>query len=397
MIARSSIQNPSSAAPTAGELRLARAAASVTRSLELDDVQRAILRQAMALTGAGKAALASVERRTGEVRLAACSGFSEAFTAPPLSRAVLQRVGDAGADQRALMRREGVMALMHAPLELGPQRLGVVSVGSEDPGRFGEEQLGLLSQIASWGAQAWDNACEFERERRLARALTLGFVPESLPHLPGYETGLLYAPASNEGVGGDVYGAWTLPGGQTALLLGDVAGEGVEKAALSAMVRFFVEAHSWQALSPAATLERTNAMLLARLPSDTFVTAFFGVLEERCLRYTLAGHPPPLIVPSSRGELRSHGLPLGVDSQPGYGESEVALAPGDLLFAYTDGLVEARRAGEMFGVERLRRLVAGWAGILAPQALTAAVHEEVSEWAGGLSDDAVALALRRRS
>ena len=116
-------------------------------------------------------------------------------------------------------------------------------------------------KLARSSAAAIANAIDFERERRIARALTLGFVPESLPELPGYETGLLYAPAAGEPTGGDVYGAGRCRRDEVALLVGDVAGKGVETAALSAMVRFFVEARSWDESSPAQVLTQANAML----------------------------------------------------------------------------------------------------------------------------------------
>jgi phosphoserine phosphatase RsbU/P len=89
-------------------------------------------------------------------------------------------------------------------------------------------------------------------------------VPGPLPELPAYETGLLYSPAANEPTGGDFYGAWPVGDGrQMAVLVGDVAGKGVETAALSSMVRFFVEARSWDSLSPAAVLERDDVVALA--------------------------------------------------------------------------------------------------------------------------------------
>jgi serine phosphatase RsbU (regulator of sigma subunit) len=114
------------------------------------------------------------------------------------------------------------------------------------------------------------------------------------------------------------------------------------------------------------------------------------------LRYTNAGHLPPLHV---RGDavssLEGHGLPLGVLESQTYTSSDLELAPGDLVFAHTDGLIEARRAGEMYGAERLARFVAGAAGSHGPKELVRAVHEEVTGWADGISDDAVALALRR--
>ena len=93
-----------------------------------------------------------------------------------------------------------------------------------------------------------------------------------------------------------------------------------------------------------------------------------------------------------------HGLPLGVDHVHRYAESELALEPGDLVFAYTDGLIEARRAGEVYGHERL---CASWSAARppthAPAELVRPVHDEIADWAGGLTDDAVALALRRQT
>jgi serine phosphatase RsbU (regulator of sigma subunit) len=311
------------------------------------------------------------------------------------------RFGEVARSRKPMLRSAEEAAplgsLMHAPIELGPRLYGVLAVGHEDPDRFGPEDLELLVKLARSSAGAIANAIDYERERRIARALTLGFVPESLPEVPGYETGLLYAPAANEPTGGDVYGAWPVSGGEAvAVLVGDVAGKGVETAALSAMVRFFIEARSWDTLSPAKVLEQANAMLPDRLPQDTFVTAFLGILSRRSLRYCNAGHLPPLHI---RGgtvcPLDSHGLPLGVQERHGYSESELHLERADLVFAHTDGLVEARRAGEMYGTERLAQLVAGLARSHAPQELVRAVHEDVTGWADGISDDAVALALRR--
>jgi serine phosphatase RsbU (regulator of sigma subunit) len=288
-------------------------------------------------------------------------------------------------------------SVMHVPIELGPRLYGVLTVGSDDPDAFSSNELEMLVKLARTSAGAIANAIDYERERRIARALTLGFVPESLPEVPGYETGLLYAPAANEPTGGDVYGAWPVGRGDVvAVLVGDVAGKGVETAALSAMVRFFVEARSWDTLSPAKVLEQANAMLIGRLPRDTFVTAFLGLLSRESLRYCNAGHLPPLHVRARTVcPLESHGLPLGVFERHGYSESELHLERGDLVFAYTDGLIEARREGEMYGTERLSQLVSGLAGSHAAQQLVRAVHEDVTGWADGISDDAVGLALRR--
>ncbi len=382
------------------ELRLKRAAEAVSESLDPADVYVRVARHAAAITGATSALLTRLTARSGEVRTAATVDCSEELAAQLAS---LDSAGFAHvARTRTALLRNGAEAaplgsVMHAPIELGPRLYGVLTVGHEDVDRFGEDDLELLVKLARLSAAAIANAIDYQRERRIARALTLGFVPESLPAMPGYETGLLYAPAANEPTGGDVYGAWPVGRGDAvAVLVGDVAGKGVETAALSAMVRFFIEARSWDTLCPSQVLEQANSMLLGRLPRDTFVTAFLGVLSRDTLSYCNAGHLPPFHVHGdSVSTLDGHGLPLGVVDSPGYAPGEVRLDAGDLVLAYTDGLVEARRAGEMYGAGRLAELVAAAAREHSPQELVRTVHEEVAAWADGISDDAVALALRR--
>ena len=211
-------------------------------------------------------------------------------------------------------------SVMHAPIELGPRLYGVLTVGHEEPDRFDEDDLELLVKLARSSAGAIANAIDFQRERRIARALTQGFVPQSLPELPGYETGLLYAPAAGEATGGDVYGAWPVAGGdKVAVLVGDVAGKGVETAALSAMVRFFIEARSWDTLSPAEVLEQANAMLLGRLPQDAFVTAFLGILSHDSLHY--CERRPP----AAAARARRDGLPARQPRPAARGAGQPAL------------------------------------------------------------------------
>jgi GAF domain-containing protein len=382
------------------ELRLKRAAEEISGTLDPAEVYVRVAEHAAAICDATCALLTRLNSRAGETRTAArlhCTDEVAAQLASLDSSAFGHVVRTRAPVLRSGAEAAPLGSVMHTPIELGPRLYGVLTVGHEEPGRFGEEDLELLVKLARSSAAAIANAIDFQRERRIARALTLGFVPESLPRLPGYETGLLYAPAANEATGGDVYGAWPVgQGDSVAVLVGDVAGKGVETAALSAMVRFFIEARSWDSLCPGKVLEQANSMLLGRLPRDAFVTAFLGILTSDSLRYTNAGHLPPLHV---RGDLlrplESHGLPLGVMEDQAYEWTELEMERGDLVFAHTDGLIEARRAGEMYGAQRLAGFVAAAAGSHSPKQLVRAVHEEVTGWADGISDDAVALALRR--
>jgi Stage II sporulation protein E (SpoIIE) len=289
------------------------------------------------------------------------------------------------------------LSSLRVPLELGPRRFGALSVSHPQPGRMGDEELALLVQLARVSAVAIANSIDFQHERRLTSALTLGFVPQSLPEVAGFEVGLAYEPAAGQPVGGDVYGAWTLSSGEVAMLVGDVAGKGVEKAALASMVRFFIEARAWDEADPAEVLEQANTMLTGRLGDESFVTAFLAYISPDGLRYAGAGHLAPLHLGRDVGSasLEAPGLPLGVEASCRAHTEHVALCPGDLVFAYTDGLLEARRDGEILGIERLRDIVVRLAGRVDTAGLPRAVHEEVSAWAGGLADDAVGLALRR--
>jgi sigma-B regulation protein RsbU (phosphoserine phosphatase) len=382
------------------ELRLKHAAEAISGSLDPAEVYVRVAKHAAAVTGASCALLTRLNARAGEVRTAATVDCPEEIAAQ-LSSLDSASYGEVARTRTPLVLKGTEAAplgsVMHAPIELGPRLYGVLTVGHEEPDRFGEGDLELLVKLARSSAAAIANAIDFQRERHIARALTAGFVPESLPELPGYETGLLYAPAAGEATGGDVYGAWPVAGGEKmAVLIGDVAGKGVETAALSAMVRFFIEARSWDTLCPAKVLEQANAMLLGRLPRDSFVTAFLGILSRDSLSYCNAGHLPPLHVRAGTGRpLEGHGLPLGVLESQRYTASELKLERDDLVFAHTDGLVEARRGGEMYGTERLAELVVGAARTHAPRELVRAVHEDVMGWADAISDDAVAMALRR--
>jgi GAF domain-containing protein len=369
------------------EVLLKRAGEAMSSSLELADVYRSGVEHAAAATAATQAVLTRLDARAGELREVAVlhPPAADALSGPGLTQVVQTR--------SPLLEPEA--GLMHAPIELGPRLYGVLSVAG--PPGFDEAGLELLTRIAGSSAAAIANAIDFQRERHIARSLTLGFVPASLPPLPDYETGLLYAPALGEATGGDLYGLWQLPCGQVAVLVGDVAGKGVETAAMSSMVRFFIEARSWDAESPARVLEQTNAMLTGRLPSDTFATAFLAVMGPRSLSWASAGHLPPFhLAGGELSELEATGVPLGVEEGTRYEERELELRDGDLVFGYTDGLVEARRGDEVFGAARLARLVARLASHHAPEQLAKGVHEEVVAWSGGVGDDVVALAVRRR-
>jgi GAF domain-containing protein len=387
---------------------LNRASREVGRLLEPEAVYRATVAQAMRLSGAPKSFLARYEPATEELRVVAASGFTGevARTRFRLGEGMIGRAAasgepylsserDAGRFLAEFVARENVESFVHVPITLGPRLFGVLNVSTDQPGWFDTARLDIVVAFARAAAGAIANALDFQRERRIAHALTRGFVPGPAPALPGLQIGLVYEPAGKDVGGGDVFGAWTLPSGASAVLVGDVSGKGLEVAALSAMVRFFVEARTWDSESPAEVLGQTAALLRLRLPSASFVSAFMAVIEDGRLRYANAGHGSTFHLPAAGGlrALSATGLPLGVHEGV-WTEEALPFGIGDVLFAATDGLAEARREGAFFGDARLPGLLEQHARRLGPEALVALVRREVEAWAPELNDDVVILAVR---
>lgn len=389
------------------------AAQKMTASLDLDAVYAAIVEQAALIANVPTALLLRLESVTQTLRCVASTGASERLVNHryALGEGMIGAVAAGGApyvsrgeDSRRFLpwaREEGVRSFAHVPLGLGPRPspFGVLTVGHPQEGALDEERLALLESLARPAAAAIANALEFQHERRIAGALTRGYIPGAPPELEGFSLGLVYEPAGHEVSGGDVFGVWRLPSGALAVLVGDVSGKGLEVAAVSAMVRFFIEARTWDSDCPAEVLTQANAILRRRLPGRVaLVTAFLGMIDGGLLRYANAGHVPPLLVrcdgDEAPAELRTTGLPLGITEDVTFTSHELAFGPEHLLFAATDGLLEARRGAELFGQERVTALVVENAAALSTQALVEHAYAEAEAFAEKLTDDVAIIALR---
>jgi serine phosphatase RsbU (regulator of sigma subunit) len=202
----------------------------------------------------------------------------------------------------------------------------------------------------------------FEQELQVARSIQLASLPKEIITLEGWQINPYYQPARE--VGGDFYEFFELEDGRVGLAVGDATGKGIPAAlavtATSSMLRAVARDSAY---SPGEVLERVNETLLARIPQNMFVTCFYAVLEPKSasLSYANAGHDLPYLWRGGDDEeLRARGMPLGLMSGISYEEKEIELDyGGEGVLFYTDGLVEAHDPkGEMFGLPRLRKLIA---------------------------------------
>ena len=203
-------------------------------------------------------------------------------------------------------------------------------------------------------------------QERIRRELELGrqIQSEMLPHGP-LNLGLtqvqgVSVPARE--VGGDFFNYFVLDDGQIALLMGDVSGKGVGAALLMANIQASLKIRLALGQDLAAVADALDRDIEAGSPGSVYATLFVGLLDPvtRRLRYVNAGHNPQYALRRDGGLERMHatGFPVGLIAGHGYSELIVQLAAGDLLFFYTDGVVEAENEqAEMFGVERLEPLL----------------------------------------
>jgi predicted ester cyclase len=203
-----------------------------------------------------------------------------------------------------------------------------------------------------------------EQELLVARRIQRASLPKEVPQLEGWQLTSYYQPARE--VGGDFYDFFDLEGSRLGVVVGDATGKGMPAAlvaeATSNMLRAVAQALGFS--SPGEVLSRVNETLLARIPSNMFVTCFYAILDAKSgnLTYANAGHHLPYLRRRNGEveELRARGMPLGLMSGMGYEEKEIMLDAGEAALFYSDGLVEAHdpQRHEMFGFPRLRALIA---------------------------------------
>ena len=275
--------------------------------------------------------------------------------------------------------------------------LGVFSFRPGSP--LSQETVEAATALAAQAALAIDNARLYQQQKQFADTMQRSLLPRSRPEVDGLEVGEVYEPSARVEVGGDLYDFLALDDGRLAVVLGDVTGHGVDATADMAMAKFVFRSLAREHPAPADFLAAANDVICSEIAAGKFISMSYVVVDGVSGRVAgaSAGHPAPRIVlpDGSTRPLEAHGLVLGIDGDQEYSESQEELPAGASLVLYTDGVVEARSEGELYGVERLDALLAERRELPA-RALAAAVAEDAREFAGGdLSDDLAVVVIRK--
>lgn len=247
-----------------------------------------------------------------------------------------------------------------------------------------------------------------ENELKIAHEVQQQLFPQANPDIRGAQ--VFGECRAARGVSGDFYDFLKLGRGRVGLVLGDVSGKGIYAALLMAGIQSAVRAQFYDghfpehsggapATSTATVLDRLNRQIYDNTPDAKYATFFYAIYEAetRRLSYTNAGHPAPFLFRGNRlKRLDTGGTVLGLFPAALYQQEELQLEPGDLLLAFTDGLVEPENSyGEEFGDQRLAEVVRE-ASDLPPERLAETVYREIGNWSGGAepSDDMTLLYLK---
>jgi hypothetical protein len=168
-----------------------------------------------------------------------------------------------------------------------------------------------------------------------------------------------YRPASGPGAGGDFYDLFELEDGRIAVILGDVSGHGRTALPHTTLVRFTLRAYLEAGMTPREALQ-VAAPVLERQLDGSFATVVLSIYDpaHRTLAYACAGHPPPVFSGEAPApNTACSAPPIGVGWPTGTRQTELLLAGAGRACFYTDGVIEAKVDGELFGAERLWRIV----------------------------------------
>ncbi|MGW4565256.1 SpoIIE family protein phosphatase [Streptomyces sp. NPDC004561] len=246
-----------------------------------------------------------------------------------------------------LLARAGVHSYLAVPLTAHGEVLGALDLKrTRNPAPFDEDDVVLAAELAGRAAVAIDNARWFQSVRNTALTLQRSLLPEHPTHHPGLEVASRYQPAqATSEVGGDWYDVLPLTDDKTALVVGDVMGNGIDAAATMGRLRTATCAYADLDLAPGEVLQH-----LDRVTCDLehyIVTCLYGAYDPATRRCCIAnaGHMPPALARPGEAPVLLDlppGAPLGVGGVR-FGATPVELCPGDLLVLYTDGLVETRQ------------------------------------------------------
>lgn len=395
----------------------------VDRSIELTDAERGFLILIDSDVNAGGAQVGDPKVRVARTREGKSAEDGVKFSTSVVKRVLETRqpvLATVQSDSDALELGKSVFdlklrAVMCVPLAsrkgAEDSNRGVLYVDSRAATReFTHRDLGLFAALSQHIAIALENArlhiasiekTRLEQSLELASAIQSGLMPRIPKDVVGLDIHGFYRPA--ERTSGDFFDFVRTKDKRLAVVVGDVSGHGVGPALVTSSAQGLLHGYLRSNDDPATALTMANQVLSERMDPGMFLTLLLLVFGDNGeLEICNAGHHAAIIV--RRGDVLTydkHGLALGFDADFVYQcDDRVQLESGDVLLAFTDGLIEAHSVSDreqLFGEERVRKLLLEHAAKdSSAEAITRALAEAAYQFAGGQHEDDITLVVVRK-
>lgn len=276
---------------------------------------------------------------------------------------------DVHQDSRYFHAREITRSEMVAPIISNKEVIGVFDLESDSLNAYDEDDLSVLTLLASQVAiiiekvQLHEQVVEKNRlqtQLEIARQVQLELLPETDPVLKNFDISAYVFPT--EEVSGDYYDWVQMFEDQIGIVVADAVGKGIPAAFLMSFLRASLRSNMQVGYAPHISMSRVGNLLWDSVEENQFITAIYGILDatNRTFVFSNAGHNPPLLI-KPNGEYRfvEYGdLPLGMFYDSRYHQHFIRFDEGQVMVLYTDGITEsANSIGEEYGNDRFAKRV----------------------------------------
>ena len=225
-----------------------------------------------------------------------------------------------------------------------------------------------------------------EHELKIARDIQLSLLPQSIPRLKNFDISVIYEPIQE--VGGDYYDILKMRHNKDLpILIADVEGKGLSAALLAASSQaVFHTLNDLYLFEPCKFVAKANSMICEFTRGNRFITLFWMLVDDDkpSITYVNAGHIEPLLITKNEvTRLSKGGFLTGFVQEAQYEKETLQLAPGDLIAAFTDGVLEVEnQAGDEFGLDLLIEFLQSHRHLAAAE-LTAAFFKTIKDFSQG--------------
>ncbi|ULQ60145.1 PP2C family protein-serine/threonine phosphatase [Brucepastera parasyntrophica] len=273
--------------------------------------------------------------------------------------------------------------------------LGLARLPGKEP--FTQDDFRTARVLAEYSGAAINNIytfqevlehAELEREAGTASHIQKTLQPKRLPDLPEIGFGSFFTPA--KGVCGDYYDIILARRDRISIVIGDVAGKGINSSIVMIMIRSILQLVTNTTKTAATILDWINKGITGKIDMDHYasLTLINYRPEDHSMEYASAGHQPMLLWKAESGtieKVHQKTDPIGVERTSVYSDLKLTVGKGDIIILFTDGLVEALdKNGRQYGINSLSKIVTENNGLSAKD-LAAMVKQNIQEFVGSAS------------